>query len=204
MILIASRIVRDLVGRLIVPLLEIGVLVLEGMRELVGHYLLLLVGIHPIEQVHGLGFGVVEGLDLLFEKGEKKWLEGKVAVEQAEFLQHDLVALQTLGAFILVELLFQIGFNRRARDQLAFDGAFDGQPRLVGRELDEHVDHGEELLGLFGRNAGCGLGGGTAMGRCARRARRRRRWSLLRRRIGADRKANEQSTGTCAPTAIPG
>ena len=102
-ILIAGRVVRDVVGSLVVPLLQVGVLVLQRVGQLVRQHRLLLVGVDPVEHVHGLGFGVVVGFDLFLEQRQQKRLELEVAVEQAELLEHDLVALQALGAFVFVE-----------------------------------------------------------------------------------------------------
>ena len=84
MILIAGCIVRDIVGSLVVPLLQVGVLILQGVGELVGEHRLLLVGIDPVEHVDGFGFGVVVGFDLFLEQRQQKRLELEVAVEQAE------------------------------------------------------------------------------------------------------------------------
>ncbi len=153
-ILIAGRVVRDVVGSLVVPLLQVGVLVLQGVGQFVRHHRLLLFGIDPVEQVHGLGFGVVVGFDLLLEERQQEGLELEVVVEEAEFLEHDFVALQALGALVLVEFFFEVAFHGGARGELALDGAFDGQAGFVGGEFDELVDQGEELFGLLGRDAG--------------------------------------------------
>ena len=106
-------VVRDVVGGLVVPLLQVGVLVLQSVGQLVGQHRLLLVDVDPVEHVDGLGFGVVVGLDLLFEQREQEGLEVEVAVEQAEFLEHDFAALQALGAFVFVEFFVRGSFRRR-------------------------------------------------------------------------------------------
>ena len=154
MILIAGRVGGDIVGSLVVPLFEVGVLILEGVGELVGEDRLLVIGTDPVEHIYGLGFGVVIGFDLLLEEYEQKRLELEIVIEEAEFLEDDFVALQALGAFILIELFFKVLFDGVAGSELALDGALDGQTGFVGGELDEHIDQGEELAGLLGRDFG--------------------------------------------------
>jgi hypothetical protein len=87
---------RDIFGGLVVPLFQVGVLVLQGVGQLVGQHRLLLLDVHPVQHVNGLGFGVVVGLDLLLEQRQQKGLEGEVAVQQAELLEHNLAALHAL------------------------------------------------------------------------------------------------------------
>ena len=118
-------------------------LILQGMSQLMGHHRLLLVGIDPIENVDGFGFGVVVGFDLFFEQRQQKRLQLKVAVEQAEFFKHDFIALETLGAFVLIKLSVEVTFNSGAGSEGALDGALDGQPGFIGGEFDEFVDKGE-------------------------------------------------------------
>ena len=108
MVLVAGRGVRNIVGGLVVPFFQVGVLVLQGVGQLVRHHRLLLVRIDPVEQVHGLGLGVVVGFDLLLEERQQKGLELEILVEQAEFLEHDFVALEALGAFVFVEFFIEI------------------------------------------------------------------------------------------------
>ena len=129
-------------------------LVLKGVGELVGEDRLLLFDAYPVEHVDGLGFGVVVGFDLLVEKCEEKGLEGEVAVEEAEFFEDDFALLETLGALVLVEFLFEVGFDVGAGGELALDGGFNGQAGLLRGELDEFVDQGEELPGLVGGDVG--------------------------------------------------
>ena len=150
----------DLVGGLVVPLFEVGVLILKGMGELVGEDRLLLFDAYPVEHVDGFGFGVVVGFDLLVEQGEEKGLEGEVAVEEAEFFEDDFAFLETLGALVLVEFLFEVAFDGGSGGELALDGGFDGQAGLLRGELDEFVYQGEELLGLVGGDVGFFFGGG--------------------------------------------
>jgi hypothetical protein len=118
-----------------------------------GHYRLLLVGIYPVENVDGFGFGIVVGLDLFFEQRQQKRLEIKVAVEQAELSKYDLIALEALGALVLIELFVEITFYSGACGEGALDGALDGQSRFIGREFDELVDQGKKMLGLLGSNS---------------------------------------------------
>ena len=83
---VAGGVGGNVVGGLVVPLDEVGVLVLEGVGEFVGQDRLLLVDVDPVEHVDGLRFRVVVGFDLLVEQGKQKRLEREVAVEEAEFL----------------------------------------------------------------------------------------------------------------------
>jgi hypothetical protein len=68
------------------------------MGQLVRQHRLLLLHVHPVQHVHGLGLRVVVGLDLFLQQRQQKRLQLKVAVQQAKFLQNDLVPLQPLGA----------------------------------------------------------------------------------------------------------
>ena len=129
-------------------------LVLKRVGQFVGQHRLLLFDAHPVEHVNGLGLGVVIGFDLLLEQRQQKGLEGEVAVEQAELLEHDFIALQALGALILLEFLFQIAFDLGARGDLALDIALDGQAGLVGGELDQLINQAEELARLIRRDVG--------------------------------------------------
>ena len=93
-------------------------LILQCMCELVRQNRLLIVHAHPVQHIHGLGFGVVIRFNLLGEQSQQKGLEGKVAVQQAELLQHDLVALHALGAFVLIELFFEVPLHLGAAGDL--------------------------------------------------------------------------------------
>ena len=144
---------------MVVPLLQVGVLILEGVGQLMGQHRLLLLDVHPVEHVDGLGFGVVVGLDLLLEERQQKGLERKIAVEEAELLEDNFALLEALGALVFLELLLQITLHFRAGGKLALDVALDGQAGFTGGELDQLIDQAEELLRLFGRDAGLRLGG---------------------------------------------
>ena len=54
---VVSGVERDVGRRLVAPLVQVDMLVLQGMGELVGEHGLLLVESDPIEQVHGFVFG---------------------------------------------------------------------------------------------------------------------------------------------------
>ena len=153
----------DLFGGLIVPLHEVGVLVLEGVGELVGKDGLLLLDRDPVKQGDALGFGVVIGLDLLLEQGEEEGFEIEIAVEKTELLEHDFAALHAFGAFVLVEFLLEVGFDISAGGELALDLAGGLETGFGGGEGGELVDKGEELFGLVGGDGfgwlGRGLGG---------------------------------------------
>ena len=130
-VLIAGRVLRDVVGSLVVPLLQVRVLILQSVRQLVGHHRLLLVGIHPVENVHGLGLRIVVGLDLFLQQRQQKGLQLKIVVQQAKLLQDDLIALQPLGALVFIEFLIEVALDCGARREGALDGALDGQAGFV-------------------------------------------------------------------------
>ncbi len=137
----------------------------------------MLVDTDPVEQVHGLLFWIVVGLDLFFEKRQQEWLEIEVAIEKSKLLENDFAALHPFRAFVFIELLGQIAFDRGSRGEVTLDVAFDGQAGLVGRELNELVDQGEELLCLVRRDTGfavvlgCGIGWNLSSGRRRSRCR---------------------------------
>ncbi len=166
---VVAGVERDVRRGLVAPLVEVDVLVLQGVGQFVGQHGFLLVDADPVEHIHGLGLGVVVGLDLLFQQGQQKGLEVEIAIEQSEFLEHDLAALHALGVLVVVELLIQIAFHGGAGGEPALDLALDGQAGLLRGELEQFVDQSEELLGLFGCDVGFGLGTGRRRGlsRCA-------------------------------------
>ena len=67
---VAGGVDGNVVGGLVVPLFQVRVLILEGVGEFVGQHRLLLFNVYPVEQVDGLGFRVVVGLDLFFQERE--------------------------------------------------------------------------------------------------------------------------------------
>ena len=148
----------------------------------------------PVEHVDGFGFGVVEGLDLLLEQRQQKGLEVEVAVEEAELLEDDFVALEAFCAPVVVEFLLEVAFDGGAGGELALDGALDGQTGLVGGELDEFVDEGEKLLGLLGGDVGCGLGLVGSLGAGGWRPAGRRGWTG-RRQVAAPRPQQPEDRG---------
>ena len=161
MVGVVGGVERDIVRGLVVPFLQVGVLVLQGVGQLVGQHRLLLLDVHPVEHVDGLGFGVVVGFDLLLEQRQQKGLEGEVAVQQAELLEDDFALLQALGALVFVEFLLQVAFHGGAGGELALDGALDGQAGLLRGELDAvHRPRQKSLLGLLGGDVGLSLFGG--------------------------------------------
>jgi hypothetical protein len=134
------------------------VLVLQGVGQFVGQHRLLFLDVHPVQQVHGLGLGVVVGLNLFFQKRQQKWLQRKVAVQHAELLQHDLVALHAFGAFVLVELLLHKALHRGPGGQLALHGVLDRQAGLLGGKLQQFIHETEQFARLGGGNVGLSRG----------------------------------------------
>ena len=147
---VAGGVERDIVRGLVAPLFQAGVLVLQGVGQLVGEHRLLLLNVHPIQHIYGLVLGVVIGLDLLFEQRQQKRLEGEVAVQQAELFEHDLIALQAPRALVLLELPLEVIFHGCAGSDLALHLTLDGQPGFVGGKLDERIHQGKELALLLG------------------------------------------------------
>ena len=133
-------------------------LILKSMRQLVGQDGLLLVDVYPVKHVDGFGFGVVEGLNLLFEQRQEKGLEVEVAIEEAELLEDDFVALEAFCVLVVVEFFLEVALDLGAGRQLAFYCAFDGQTSLLGGEFDELVDERKKLLGLLRGDPGTVLG----------------------------------------------
>ena len=131
-IVVVGDVVGDFVGGLVAPLFEVGVLVLEGVGELMDEDGLLGFGIEPVEEVDGAGFGVVVASDLLFEEGEHEGLEVEVLVEEAEFLEDDFAALHAFGVFIFVELVVEVLFDGGAAGEGALDLLLEGQAGFVG------------------------------------------------------------------------
>ena len=198
-VLVIPVIGGNIVRRLIAPLLQVYVLVLERVGQLVRQNRLLLVHAHPVQHVHRLGLGVVIGFDLLIQKLQQEGLEVEVLVQQPEFLQYDFALLQPLGVLVVAELLTEIGFHFGAGPYLPFHRALDGQPCLLAGELHELIHQRKQFLGLIGRDVG------LALARLPRRRSRlcRRRGSLpgawnRRRRLSQHRAGSQQRRNTQA------
>ena len=108
----ADLVVLNVLRRDLFLLVEVGVgrlhvffqierLVLQRMGQFVRQHRLLLVRAQPVEQIHGLGFGIVVSGDLLFQQRHQKCSQVEVARQQSKFLEHQLGAAQPLGIFVL-------------------------------------------------------------------------------------------------------
>ena len=102
------------VGRLHV-FFEIERLVLQRMRQFVRQHRLLLVGAQPVEQIHGLGFGIVISRHLLFQQHHQKFPQVEVSGQKAKFLEHQLGAAQALGIFVLAGVLGDVVASTSSR-----------------------------------------------------------------------------------------
>ena len=125
---IVAGVEGDVRGRRVAPLVQIDVLVLQGVGQLVRQHRLLFVDAHPIQQIDGLGFGVVVGLDLLLQQGQQKRLQVEIAIKKAEFLEHDFAALHAFGILIFVELLVQIASTAARVVSRRFTSLLIGKP----------------------------------------------------------------------------
>jgi hypothetical protein len=133
------------------------VLILKGVSQFVCQYRLLLFNVDPIKHENSLGFGVVIGFDLLLEQRQQEGLEGEIAVEHAELFEHNLAPLKALGAFVFVELFFQVAFDSGAVGDLALYVALDRQTGLLRGKFDQFINQGKELASLFRSDVGRGL-----------------------------------------------
>ena len=116
------------------PLLEVHLLVLHRMRQLMRKHGFLLIRLHPVQQIHHLGLGVVVARNLLRQQAQQKRLQVEAPVQQPEFLQHDLRPLQLLRALILVEALHQVPVHLIARNQPPLHLQHRCQARVVGHK----------------------------------------------------------------------
>ena len=133
------------------PLVEVDFLVLKGVGKLVRHHRLLLLDRHPVEQIHLLGFVVVEAGNLLGEQAQEERPHLEALVEQAKLLEHEFAALHALGALVLVELLAQFGVDGGAGDEPALHRALDLEVGVFADEVQDLVLGGEQGLLLLGR-----------------------------------------------------
>ena len=83
------------------------------MGQLMRQHRLLLLRIHPVQQVHRLRLVVVEAGDLLRQQAQQKRPQVEVPAQQPKLLQHNLRPLQPLRALILVEVLDQVASSPR-------------------------------------------------------------------------------------------
>ena len=150
------------------PLFQIDRLVLQGVRQFVGQYGLLQLGLHPVEQVHGLGFRIVVGGHLFAEQLEEFGVQIVVLGNHAEFLQHELRTLQPLRVLVVLQPLLDVAFHLVARDELALHLVLDGKAGVLADELQNLVNRAKEFFRLrlgdgllrFWCGAGCACGGG--------------------------------------------
>jgi hypothetical protein len=127
--------------------------------------------VDPVEEVYGFGFVVVEAGDLLCEKGDEEGLELEAAVEEAEFLEDDLRALEAFGGLVVVHALLEVTGDLVAGDEFAFDFVADGEGGVLADEVEHAVDGGEELFPLLPGHRR--RGGGGLIGRMRDRGWRR-------------------------------
>ncbi len=121
------------------------------MRQLMRQHRLLLIRLNPVQQVHRLRLVVVEPRNLLRQQRQQKRPQMKVAVQQAELLQHDLRPLHPLRALVLVELLLQIAIHLIARDQFALhaDARSAASYRLLTKSRISSTDRNSSFACSF-------------------------------------------------------
>ena len=131
------------------PFLQAKRLVLQCVRQFVRQHWTLRLHVHPVQQVYGLGFGVVVSRHLLLEERNQKRLQIEIARQQSKFLQHDFRALQPLRILVLLHVLLDKGLHLAALHQPPLDLLFDGQLRLPAGKLQDLVNRLEKLLGFL-------------------------------------------------------
>ena len=157
--------VRQLVGddRLVLVLVEalrLSQEPLEEARALLG------LGLGLLDQVHGLGLGVVEGGDLLGVDADHRLLEVQVGRQEAERLHAELVGPELGGGHLGVDLLDEHGLHVLARGDVSLhlvlerdlahageqllEGSLVADDRLGGLPLiGQRIPLGEEFLPLL-------------------------------------------------------
>jgi hypothetical protein len=111
---------------------------------------LLLLGIHPVEEVDGLSGRIVITGDLFAEEDDEEFLEIEILREQAEFLENEFGAAEALGIVVFGEVLFDVGGDGVTIDEATLDHGLNGQVGVFAGEFEDVVDGAEEGVGLFG------------------------------------------------------
>ena len=124
-------------------------LILQGVRQFVGQHRPLRVSIHPVEQVNGLGLGIVEAGDLLLEQAEQKRPQLEIARQQSQLLQRRGGAFKPLGVLVLLHVPHNVLFHFIAIGELPLHLVLDRQPRILADECQNFIDRPEQFLGLF-------------------------------------------------------
>ena len=130
------------------PFLQANRLVLQGMRQLVGQHCFLQLRLHPVEQIHRLGFGIVVSRHLLAQQLQKLGVQIVVRRDHAEFLQHQLRAFEALGVLVILHPLLDVALHLIASDELAFHLVLNGEASVLADELENLVNRAEEFLRL--------------------------------------------------------
>ena len=140
------------------PLRQSHFLILQSVGQLMCQHRLLIFGLDPVQQIHGLCFVIVKSRDLLGQQREKKCAQMKVAVEQPKLLQHNLGALHTLRALVLVELFLEIVIDLITRNQFALHRMLDRQFSITAGKVEDLIHRPKQLLRLLLCHRGLRLG----------------------------------------------
>ena len=127
------------------PLVEADRLILQGMRQLVGHHRFLFLHGNPIQQVDGLRFGIVVAGDLLAQQRHQQLFQIEIARQEPKLFQHQLRPLQLLHVFIL-HVPGQVSNHFVAAGQATLDLLLDGQSRPLAVEGENLIDGVKQFL----------------------------------------------------------
>jgi hypothetical protein len=139
-------------------------LVLERVRQLMGHHHALIVEGAPVRNVELLSFGIVEPLNLLGEHIDHKSIEIESFGKQAEGFRAALVRIALGGIFLFVHLLDDVSADFLARAQRFFQRRHQFQPGDLAH-LPEHFIGSCNEIGIRGS---LGISGRRRHSRCLR------------------------------------
>ena len=126
---------------------------------------LLLVRLNPVQQVHSLRLVVVEPGNLLRQQGEKKRAQMEIAVKQTELLQHNLRALHTFCAFVLLKFFPKVVIDLIARNQFALHRVLNRQLGIAAGKTQNLIHRAKQLLRLLFRHGSLHRGLGRRLTR---------------------------------------
>ena len=119
---------------------QVEALVLQRMRQLMGHYRALHFRLVPVQQVHGARFFIVVTGHLFREQLDEKAVQIKGARQQPEFLFDKLRALKADAVRIILELVPNVLLHLRAAHDGSFDFFLDRQTRVFAGKAQDLID----------------------------------------------------------------